>query len=462
MRSAALTGPIDAEATAHLLRSDGQEDIAFGLWRPSTGAERITALVQELIMPGPGDRRVHGNVSFEPQYLERAMSTAAAKGAGLLMMHSHPQGRGWQGMSPDDVAAEQGNAAAVAGATGLPFLGMTLAGDRTWSARFWERTAPRTYPVAWCRNVRVIGDAFRVSFNPDHYGPRKSQPRLVRTLSAWGDRTQASLVRLRVAVVGAGSVGGLVAEGLARMGFEHVDVFDFDDIEELNLDRLCYATPSHVGDLKAPVLARRLREIATADNFEAEAIPAPIYDPRAFRRALDYDLLFSCVDRPWGRHVLNYIANVHVIPVVDGGIATRRNRAGELAGADWRAHVAAPGRACLQCLGQYDAGLVQLEREGHLDDPTYIAALPEDHVLKARQNVFTFAMSCASFQLMQMLSMVVDPLGRANIGAQLYHFVGGELEPPNHPVCHEECLFPGLVAMGDHAGMVPTAKSEVA
>lgn len=163
-RSVAMTAGVDEFAQEHLLRSDHQEDICFGLWRGSKGKTRTSALLERLILPKPGERNVHGNASFEPIYLERAMSEAATSGAGLALMHSHPRGRGAQGMSRDDVIAEQGNAGAVFGATGLPFIGLTLAGDGSWSGRFWERTAPRTYPAAWCTSVRVVGDSLRATF----------------------------------------------------------------------------------------------------------------------------------------------------------------------------------------------------------------------------------------------------------------------------------------------------------
>lgn len=454
--SVAMTGEVACAARAHLLRIDRQEDLSFALWYPSRGHHRITALIQRLILPGKGDRNVHGNVSFEPAYFERALSEASAVGAGLALLHSHPLGCGWQGMSDDDVVAEQGNAGAVFGATGLPFVGLTLAGDGAWSARFWERTAPRTYPRAWCATIRVMGEKLGLNYN-ETLAPRP-QPteEQVRTVSAWGEECQADLVRLRVGIVGAGSVGGIIAEALARTGFEDIVLIDFDRIERHNLDRLLYATRGDIGRLKVEVLAEHLQARATAARFTTDPVVAAVYEEEGFRAALDCDVLFSCVDRPWGRHVLNVIAYAHLIPVIDGGIAVRRNRLGKLAAADWRAHTATINRPCLQCLRQYDPGLVQMEREGHLDDPTYIAGLAKDHPLKMRENVFTFSMSCASLQMLQMLALTLAPLDRPNPGAQLYHFVGGFMEEPAFGSCHAECRFPSLIAYGDACGITVT------
>ena len=454
--SVALPGPVDEQAQRHLIRRDRQEDLCFGLWNPSRGRERTSALVQRLILPAQGERNLHGNASFEPGYFERALTEAAAAGAGLALLHSHPRGRGWQDMSEDDIVAEQGHAAAVRGATGLPFVGLTLSGlDRAWSARFWERIAPRVYERSDCGSVRVAGNQLTVTFMDRLAPPPRSTKAQIRTIATWGQHRQKDLARLRIAVIGAGSVGGFVAEALARTGFEDVAVVDFDLIKEKNLDRLLYATPNDIGAPKVETLAQHLRIRATAERFSCDPIFAAVYEESGFRAALDCDAIVCCVDRPWGRHVLNLIAYAHLIPVVDGGICPLEPE-GELAKADWRAHTATVGRQCLSCLGQYNLGFVQAEREGLVDDPSYIENLDRDHPLRSSENVFAFSMACASLQTLQLLALALSPLDQPNPGAQLYHFVGGFMEPPTFEACNDECLFPSLIASGDNSPLKVT------
>lgn len=457
--SVAMAGAIDEIGRHHLLRSDGQEDLCFGLWHPSNGRTRTTALLNKLILPEPGDREVHGNVSFQPAFLEKAMAEATACGAGLALLHSHPAGSQWQGMSQDDIETESGMAGAVFGSTGLPLVGLTLAGDCSWSARYWIRTAPRTYQRYDCATVRVVAEDLRVTFCDKLAPPPVPNGQQIRTVSAWGEKAQADLARLRVGVIGTGSVGAMIGEALVRTGFEDVIVIDFDHVEKHNLDRLSYATANDIGRLKVDVMAAHLSARATASPFKVEPIVGAVYEEKVFRAALDCDILFSCVDRPWGRYILNLIAYAHVIPVFDGGISVRLNRLDKIAGADWKALTAAPGRQCLQCAQQYDPGFVQMEREGLLDNPTYIAGLSKDHPLKARQNVFAFSMGCANLQLLQMLAMVLSPLEQPNPGTQVYHFVGNSMDTPTFGTCHSECQFPSLVATGDHCGVAATIPS---
>jgi molybdopterin-synthase adenylyltransferase len=455
--SAALTTAVDDVARQHLLRRDGQEDVCFGLWYPSQGERRFTALVEELILPMTGDRVVHGNAAFTPAYVQRAIGIALEKEAGLVFLHSH-LGPGWQGMSEDDIVAEQGLAPTAQGATHLPLVGMTLGTDGAWSARLWERTGRRAYARRWCESLRVAGERLSVTYNDRLLPPPIFGTQLTRTISAWGGKKQQEISRLKVGVVGAGSVGSVVAEALARTGISTVVLFDFESVEQINLDRLLHATQRDVGRAKVDVLAGALRRSATASPFTVLPLEHSIVEEAGFRAALDCDLLFCCVDRPWPRSILNFVAYAHLIPVVDGGVAINARVERGLRHGEIRAHVAAPTRRCLECLGQYKSELVSVERDGFLDDPSYIQGFPVGHELRRRENVFAFSTMAAAMEMLQALSMVVAPSGMSNPGAQLYHFVTGTLEAEEEWTCRETCIFPGLVAKGDRAGLSFTGK----
>lgn len=459
--SVALTTDVQRDACRHLIRRDHQEDLCFALWYPSRGRSRFTALVPELIPPQAGERAVHGNASFTPEYFDRAIGMARGRRAGLAFMHSH-LGLGWQDMSHDDIVAEEGHAASTNGSTGLPLLGMTLGTDGAWSARIWERTGRRQYARRWCESVRLTGEYFGVTYNTNLVPVPEIGCELDRTVSAWGEAVQANIGRLRAGVVGAGSVGCIVAEALARMGFGSIFLLDFDEVERVNLDRLLHATRWDVGKAKVQVLARALWKSATARGFSVEPMEYSISEEDGYRAALDCDVLFSCVDRPLARHVLNFIAYTHLIPVVDGGIAIRTKPNGTLRHCDMRAHVAAPARRCLECLKQYNAGLVSADREGLLDDPTYIQGLPADADIRHRENVFGFSAMTASLEVMHMLALVVVPCGIGNHGAQIYHFKTGDLDREHESGCNTTCLFPTLVGRGDAADLTVTGPHRVA
>lgn len=461
--SVALSRQVHDELITHLLREDYQEDLCFALWYPSAGTSRRTALIHTVLLPVPGERQLHGNASFLPNYFERAVTEARRAGAGLAFFHSHGA-PGWQDMSEDDVNAELGHAAATMGATGLPLVGLTLGTDGAWSARFWERTAPRTYARRWCALVRVVGEQLSLTFDDEQVPPPLFKEALRRTVSAWGEKAQADLARLRIGVVGGGSVGAIVAEALARIGVVRLKLIDFDAVEELNRDRLLHATAENARhrEPKVKMLGRALKQSATADGFQIDEIEYSVCEEEGFRAALDCDVLFSCVDRPWPRAVLNFIAYAHLIPVIDGGLLVGVKSDGSMRRADWKAHIASPDRRCLECLKQYDPALVSVERDGYLDDPSYIQGLPKDHPIRRNENVFPFSLAVASMELLQMIMMVVTPAGVANAGAQAYHFIPGFMDEPSFQPCDSNCLYPSLTGRGDTAGLTVTGKHAAA
>ena len=446
-----LTAEADSTANEHLLqhyrRDEHQEDLCFAVWRPSTGRLRRTALIDEIILPKKGERLLHGNVSFEPAYLARAIKIARDKQAGLAFMHSHPSD-GWQGMSATDVEAERDVLAYPAGATGLPLVGLTIGTDGYWSARFWERENGQMRRH-WCENVRVVGpQSYKIYFRDDSAPPPLRRDILRRTFDTWGSESQNTISRLKIGIVGLGSVGCIVAEAMARIGIAQVTLIDPDQVEEHNLDRLLYGTVRDIGQLKVDLATRAMRRNATAENIQITALPVSVHNSEAYKAALDCDLLFSCVDRPVARDVLNYIAQAHLIPVIDGGIAVETDRRQDrLFSAHWRAHLVTPYHQCLRCSKQYNSSMVVMELDGSLDDPSYVSNLPPEERI-GNQNVFPFSLSVAGMEVNLMLRYLLAEEWWPLVRQQDYQFVTAETRIINGE-CHPHCSFRQRRAQGD-------------
>jgi molybdopterin/thiamine biosynthesis adenylyltransferase len=445
----AMSTCVHAQIAKHLIREDRQEDLAFALWNPSVGAQRDTALLASVLLPLEGEREVHGNVSFLPQYFERACKSAMQQGMGIAFLHSHPF-PGWQGMSHDDVQAEKKMAGAVLALTGFPLIGLTIGSDEVWSARAWLHDGEGThqYQRQWCSAVRVAGEELQVDFANELRPRPEFRDMFRRTFAMWGPDNHARLARLRIGIVGLGSVGSLVAETLARMGCQDFVLIDFDKVEEHNLDRLVTATVGDIGRRKVDVARQRIEAVRTAEHVTVRTVPYSVAEDDGYRSALDCDVIFSCVDRPRARHILNHFAYAHLIPVVDGGIVARF-RDGAFRGADWQVQTIAPGRPCLECLGTYDPADVSTETAGKLDDLSYLKGLPIDHHFKRNENVFPFSMNLASLEVLQLVALVTGAGGIRDFGVQRYRYVPGMLEQLPATTCKPSCDMNGQIGTGD-------------
>ena len=447
---AVLTETVHRQASDHLLRhvcaGRRQEELCFALWRPATGAKRQSALIHELILPAPGERHLHGNASFEAEYLARSVKLACSRKTGLAFMHNHLTD-GWQDMSPPDRIAERERIAPPTRATGLPLVGLTLGTDGAWSARFWTWNG-QCFHRTWCSKVRVVGRQLHVTYNDDLMPPPARRAALLRTMDTWGKVRQRDIARLRVGLIGLGSVGCMVAEALARMGVEDLVLIDPDRVETHNLDRLLYAGEDDVGEYKVNLAARFLKRAATAESFRLETHTCAIQQVNAYRAALDCDVLFSAVDRPIPKDLLNNIAYAHCIPVISGGIHIDNKPSGELANALWSVTAVGPERRCLRCDGQYNSSDVILERDGSLDDPTYIHQL-ENAGTPRNQNVFPFSANVASFMVIEMARLVIAEPWWPDAGGRLsYSMIPGRLRSEQER-CEDTCSVNELTALGD-------------
>ncbi|MBN9180125.1 MAG: hypothetical protein J0J00_06175, partial [Microbacterium sp.] len=218
-----------------------------------------------------------------------------------------------------------------------------------------------------------------------------------------------------------------------------------------------------IGRAKVLAVTDGIRKSATAPKIKITTCEYSICEKPGYNTALDCDILFSCVDRPWPRQVLNFISYAHLIPVIDGGILVRTNKRNtNIIGADWKAQTVGYKRACLECLGQYKTENAVLEISGKLDDPDYIKGLDKSKFLDAHENVFAFSSHLASMEVLQMLTLFIAPSGVSDVGQQLYHFVLGSMDVDSNKECHENCFFQSVIGKGDFANVTVYGEHAVA
>jgi molybdopterin/thiamine biosynthesis adenylyltransferase len=438
-----------------LIRDDGNEDLTFALWNPSQGHNRYTALISEVIYPKDGDRQRHGNVSFNPQYIKRVCREASVKHCGISFIHSHPF-PGWQEMSDDDIIAEKIKLSdTVEVLTGLPLIGMTVGSDGTWSGRIWHyKNYKKEFEIQWAETVRTVGKQLKISFNDNIIPKPNYSPLYKRTRAVWGQTNHENMAKMRVGIVGLGSVGSMVSENLARMGIEKFVLIDYDKVETHNLDRLVGATKKDIGTFKVQVAEKHIRNVKTASRVQIRNITKSIYEKEAYKEAIDCDILFSCVDRPRARYILNHIAYAHLIPVIDGGIQVRfdgdERKGYQFSGADWQVQTVCPERPCLQCLNVYSVSDVALEISGLLDDPSYLKGLSKDYYkTKNNENIFSFSSNLASLELFQFVSIATGSGDIDDLGIQRFRYDPGIISQYLDKSCTKNCDFVKSIAVGD-------------
>ena len=117
----------------------------------------------------------------------------------------------------------------------------------------------------------------------------------IRTRLLVGDEPLERLKNAKVAVFGVGGVGGYAVEALARSGVGTLHLYDDDTVSESNLNRQLAALHSTIGQPKAEVMARRVRDINPACQVEAIRL---FYLPQNADQVdlSPYDYVVDCID----------------------------------------------------------------------------------------------------------------------------------------------------------------------
>lgn len=180
----------------------------------------------------------------------------------------------------------------------------------------------------------------------------------------------SKLKEKKVTIVGVGGLGATCAEIMTRCGIGRLTIFDFDKLEEANLNRLIYRT-HQVGMFKVDAL----REYLLAANSDVELLTYPndVTDGKGYdallKEARESDLVLGCVDSFHVRMFLNSLCVRLKVPLIDGGAS--------LDGINGSVHSIIPGKTpCYRCNkpALKDDSTVDLKKSG--DGACHFTSLP--------------------------------------------------------------------------------------
>jgi hypothetical protein len=345
MSKLVFPAPFAAELEPRLL-ADRRETCAVLFTKPG-GNHRHLVFAGGLVPEDAYHRRTKVGAELKPQYLVAISNQARRLGAGVVLVHTHPFASGIPDFSPIDDAGEQ------------PL------------AHFFHGLFPERRHFALVvgpdgAKARVLGAADAV---PLHFVGREVRSGELaaasaaaeiydRQVRAFGSAGQTLLAGLKVAIVGAGGTGSVVAQELAHLGIHDFLLIDHDQIERSNLNRVAGATASSVGKPKVDVTAAMIRAINPAARLTT--LVADIVDQSAAARLIDADFIFSCTDSHASRAVIAQIAYQHLVPAIDIGVGIAA-KDGLISAITGRVQMLAPGLPCLLCTGALDGNIIRRE-----------------------------------------------------------------------------------------------------
>lgn len=313
----------------HLFPGDGDEHGAVLLC--GRAGERL--LVREVVMAEDGTDYVPGTRGYRHltgEFVTRQLRRAKDLGLVYLAVHNHG-GRHHVAFSASDMASHE-RAYPTLLSVSTNAVGALVVAQGAVAGDVWLPDGTR----ATLARTDIIGRSL-VTMTEGRPGRTEHDARYSRQALMFGDDGQALLRNAKVGVVGAGGVGMLLVQAIARLGVGEIVVIDPERVEVSNLSRLPEATRWDALEpldregrpallrLFARRFARRKVKIASrlvrraSLHTRVNAIVGDVADDAVARTLLGCDFIFLAADSMLARDVVNQIAYQYVIPTLQVG-----------------------------------------------------------------------------------------------------------------------------------------------
>lgn len=388
--SVVITGEQWAVLHGHLFPGDGDEHGAVlrcGIARSPRGTRLLVRDVVTAIDRVDYVEGTRGYRKLTATFVAEAIDACAEQGLAYLAVHNHG-GRDRVSFSMTDMASHERGYPALLGINGGVPVGALVVANKAVAGDICTGDG-RRHAIT---HLRVTGRP-QLTITPEPLPAQEADPTYDRQTRIFGDRGQAILAQSKVAVVGLGGIGSLIAEYLARLGVGELVFIDPDRMDPTNLPRLVGARRSdavpllqddarprwvqalgaRVATPKVKIAARVARQASRKVRITAVARSVVEADVAAL--LTDCDHIFLAADSALARRLVNSITHQYLIPNTQVGSKVTVID-GEIADIFSVSRMSSPGNGCLQCNGLIPAWRltdeatreVQRRRQRYVDD----------------------------------------------------------------------------------------------
>lgn len=386
---------------AQLLAREDVETAGILLGRHcSTSAGEVVAVQHSFTLPDDAYRvRRADQISIDPVALNRLIRPARDQGLSIFTIHTHPGAHEAWFSAADDNGDSRLMPSLSCQVPDVPHGSIVLASSGAVAARSFTSDGQ-----AGEVDLHVIGRTAMGS----SVGAFASDPWHARQELALGAAGQARLRRLRVAVVGLGGIGSVVAMQLAHLGVAELVLIDGDLIEASNVSRIVGANKDDVGKFKVEVAARYASGLGLTRQVECVT---EFLSPEHELLLASCEIIVSCVDRMTPRALLNRLSYKHLVPLVDLGVAFRVDRSAKIVADAGRVVVVGPGRPCLACWGHLDPHELRREALSDVDRARDVAAGYLQGAQEAQPSVMAFNTHVAGAGVIEVMRLATGFAG---------------------------------------------------
>jgi hypothetical protein len=380
-----------------LFPGDHDEHGAVLLAGVSRREDRLTLHVREVHPTVDGVDYVAGQFGYRalhPKFIHRMITRARDESLAYLAVHNHGSDRNVRFSHIDMESHERGYPALLQISRGLP-IGALVFGHRSAQADVWTSADTRLD----LEELIVIGNTVqRLTPAPRSFA-EDIEPIFDRQVRLFGAAGQQELARCRVAILGLGGVGSLLAEYLSRLGVGQFELVDPDIVEHSNISRI---VGSSIEDAERRIpkveVARRVILQANPDAV-THLIQDDIAKDSVAKQLAGVDYLFLAADSMRARLVFNAIVHQYLIPGVQLGSKIRSDGNGVVIDVASANRTVRPGHGCLWCNQFIDS--TQLAKEAKTDfersDQAYGSDEPNPSVISL--NAISAAHAVTDFML---------------------------------------------------------------